>query len=211
MQQTGDYFQEANAEWFDDKRLRAWRDLLDRPNSTGARVKIERERDGLVFEPARVYLKFFEAGQPPAEDDSEWNHEDDNVLVRWRVRAIDASNEALRFSLRLYEAFVNVEASFGSGFFNSNLVEQVKTGPFAAHPQVADVLKEIRARELSERGHSYQKCQEMIHDVIRGRAIELMNSLGYTRDEAQEILARALAQYLDERFSVTNRRTLGMQ
>jgi hypothetical protein len=211
MYEVGDYFQSAEVEWFDDERLRRWHELLTQPDSVGARLTVERARDGLTFEPAHVRLRFLSKELPPAEDDTEWSQALDDVLVRWGVRAQDVPSEALRFMLRLREAFDPTEGRFGSGFFNSNLVEQVKTGPFAVHPQVADVLKEIRARELSERGHSYQKCQEMIHDVIRGRAIELMNSLGYTRDEAQEILARALAQYLDERFSVTNRRTLGMQ
>jgi hypothetical protein len=39
---------------------------------------------------------------------------------------------------------------------------------------------------------------------------ELKGDLEYSEAEAEEILSYALAQYLDERFSVTNRALLGL-
>ena len=50
----------------------------------------------------------------------------------------------------------------------------------------------------------------MIDNAIRGRAKELTKYLGYEIPEAEDILASAVAQYLDDRFSVTNRRILGL-
>ena len=50
----------------------------------------------------------------------------------------------------------------------------------------------------------------MIEAAIRGRAVELSEKLHYEVPEAWDILAELLARYLDERFSVTNRRLLGL-
>ena len=50
----------------------------------------------------------------------------------------------------------------------------------------------------------------MIDGAIRGRAKELSKDLRYPISDAEGILAAAVAQYLDERFSVTNRKVLGL-
>jgi hypothetical protein len=50
----------------------------------------------------------------------------------------------------------------------------------------------------------------MIDLATRGRAHEWVRDLHYDRTPAEEILAGALARYVDERFSVTNPRLLGL-
>ena len=50
----------------------------------------------------------------------------------------------------------------------------------------------------------------MIAEAIGGRAKELKDVLGYAPEEAKHILVAALARYLDERFSVSSRRGLGL-
>lgn len=50
----------------------------------------------------------------------------------------------------------------------------------------------------------------MIDGAIYGRARELNRDLDYSIPEAEDILATAVARYLDARFSVTNRRVLNM-
>jgi len=57
---------------------------------------------------------------------------------------------------------------------------------------------------------TYFKCRGMIDGAIRGRARELNKRLDYSVPEAEQILAGAIAQYLDERFSVSNRKVLGL-
>ena len=49
----------------------------------------------------------------------------------------------------------------------------------------------------------------MIENTLKEVARDLATDLGYERSEAKSILASAVAYYLDERFSVTNRRMLG--
>jgi hypothetical protein len=50
----------------------------------------------------------------------------------------------------------------------------------------------------------------MVAEAIRGRARELTDLLGYPQADAKGILVRAWARYLDKRFSVSNRRQLGL-
>ena len=57
---------------------------------------------------------------------------------------------------------------------------------------------------------AYAECRDMIDGAIRGRARELTKKLGYAIPVAEEILVSAIAQYIDDRFSVTNRRVLGL-
>jgi hypothetical protein len=49
----------------------------------------------------------------------------------------------------------------------------------------------------------------MIDAAVKGRAAELRH-LGYEMQAAWDILAGAMARYVDERFSVTDRRLLGL-
>ncbi|MEK6234950.1 MAG: hypothetical protein N2C14_09575 [Planctomycetales bacterium] len=53
-------------------------------------------------------------------------------------------------------------------------------------------------------------CRELIAEAISGRARELTKSLKYPQQEARNILVSSLAQYLDDRFSVTSRRQMGL-
>ncbi len=101
---------------------------------------------------------------------------------------------------------------FGDGFFNGVLIEFLSESDLSQQPVIAKVLKHIsanRPRRDGKRLNSYDVCKEMIENAIRGRAHELKGQLDYPEDDAKAILVRALARYLDERFSVSSRRRLG--
>jgi hypothetical protein len=49
----------------------------------------------------------------------------------------------------------------------------------------------------------------MIQSALQDRWFELRRILGYEKEAADRIMAGALASYLDERFTVTDRRKLG--
>jgi hypothetical protein len=66
-------------------------------------------------------------------------------------------------------------------------------------------------RTLRER--SWQECREMTDNVLAGRWGELTSPdlLNYPDSESDPILEKALALYLDEYFSISNRDLLGWQ
>ena len=90
------------------------------------------------------------------------------------------------------------------------LVHHIVHSPFAGHQTVESVLKYVYRNGVDTSFRTYAECRSLIDNAIRGRAMELVENLRYAIPEAEEILAAAVAQYLDERFSVTNRRIMGL-
>jgi hypothetical protein len=102
---------------------------------------------------------------------------------------------------------------FGDGYFNAVLVDLLKDSDLTRYPAISEVLEQAYTNHPSREGKGFDKynlCREMIADAISGRARELTGPLNYPEDEAKQILVTALARYLDERFSVSNRRRLGL-
>ncbi|QTA91835.1 hypothetical protein [Desulfonema magnum] len=54
-----------------------------------------------------------------------------------------------------------------------------------------------------------RQTAEMIEWRLQKCGSDLTQKLNYTREEAETVLAGAIAYYLDERFSITNRELLG--
>lgn len=198
------YFQAEDEGWFDHPRLRRWRKFLQE----GARLQLEvvRPRQGLDVGRAVLYVTIITNGQDLLEHE-DWSDELNRGLIKLRVRAISHENEALRFGLAFAGAFEPAEDRVGDGFFNSVLKEELANGPLAE--PLADVLAQVHALRPSHDSKSYSDCKDLIVGAIRGRALELTRDLGYPEHEANMILSSALAIYLDERFSVTDRRLLG--
>lgn len=140
-------------------------------------------------------------------DEAEWELELDDWLVKEHVRARDEANEKLRFSLRLKAAMRPIAARFGDGYFNSVLVHLLREGPFASHPALAETLGSIHEYEAG--GGSRRDCEELFDHEL-GVAAQALMSLYADRAVAEDILAGAIAQYLDDRFHVTERRLLGL-
>jgi hypothetical protein len=61
-----------------------------------------------------------------------------------------------------------------------------------------------------ERSRTYHECRALIANEIGGRAVELRDKLKYQPEEAKQVMTKALAIYLDERFSVSSRRQFGL-
>jgi hypothetical protein len=75
------------------------------------------------------------------------------------------------------------------------------------------MIKELRPHISTNRphrgGHSADDRAVMIQSALQDRWFELRRILGYEKEAADRIMAGALASYLDERFTVTDRRKLG--
>ncbi|HWO21805.1 MAG TPA: hypothetical protein VNO30_23710 [Kofleriaceae bacterium] len=190
-------------------RIRAWGSYRKNPEVDHAELEIRRNREGLTFLPTRMFVTFYRADGDifRGPDEAEWELELDDWLVKEHVRAKDKDNEKLRFSLRLKAAMRPIAARFGDGYFNSVLVYLLRKGPFANHSALAETLGSIHEYEAA--GGSRLDCEELIDHELGVAAQELMG-LYADRTVAEDILAQAIAQYLDDRFHVTDRRLLGL-
>ena len=75
--------------------------------------------------------------------------------------------------------------------------------------EIAEVRKYVHTNS-AERSRSYEDCRNLIANEIGGRAVELRDKLNYKPEEIKAVMTKALAIYLDERFSVGSRRSFGL-
>jgi hypothetical protein len=186
-------------------KIRAW--IAWKSDSQRVELEIRRPREGLAFLPTRMFVTFYADGTIHRQDDAEWELELDTWLLKEHVKARDEVNETLRFALRLKSAFRPIAIRFGDGYFNSVLVHQLRGGPLGGTAPLADVLGAIQEYEAA--GGSKYDCEQLIDFEITVAAKALLSLYDNDRAAAERILTGALAQYLDERFHVTERRQLG--
>ena len=102
-----------------------------------------------------------------------------------------------------------MERRYGDGYLNAVLVDLLDDSDLSKGDEIAEVRKYVHTN-APERNRSYDACRELIASEIGGRAAELRHKLKYKPEEIKEVMTKALAIYLDERFSVSNRRMFGM-
>jgi hypothetical protein len=192
-------------------RFRAWDATLARPEVARVQVELRRERSGLLFQPARLFVSFLDeqGAVVPPMDEVAWEPILESWLQAHGVRAVSTENEALRASLLLRAELREVLQRYGDGYFTAVLLAEVGDGLGAA-PRVAEVLQHIHTTPPSLESASYEDCRQQIEGVLRGQALRLLQLYDGDRDTAEAILSEAVALYLDDRFSVTNRALLGL-
>lgn len=205
MASINEYFSTDEDRWFDHPRLRHWQQL--KQGGAQLRVEVRREQRGLLeISPPALYVTVV-TGDQKHLDEAIWIPDLDRGLIKLGVRAISDDNERLRFGIAFADAFQPAEEMVGDGFFNSVLIEVLKQGPLAK--RLEEQIAQIHVLRANHESRSYADCRDLILGAIRGRARELTRDLGYPEPQANEILAGALAIYLDDRFSITERRQLG--
>ena len=190
-------------------RLRSWKERIDR---TGQKPTLEVFRPPTLGMGTQVEMSvcFTENGTPQPPEIFPWNDDLNMSLIELSVRAIDHQNEVERFTLSLRSALRKATREFSDGYFNAILSEFVNESDLPRqHPEIADVMQHAAVLKPHV-GRNYKPCRELIADAIVGRKYELEKTLNYKPEEARDILVKVLAKYLDERFSVSYRRRLGL-
>lgn len=193
-------------------RLRSWKARLDEAR-TSAALEVFRPTTYLGQAQPEMTILFTRGDSPSDQETLLWDDDLNSGLIQFQVRAVAPDQEAERFALGLRAALRRAEREFGDGYFNTVLVELLADSDLITHPQIAEVLKYIYTERLHPEGRAsdrYTICRQLIADAISGRAHELTGPLKYPQEEAKRILVAALARYLDDRFSVSRRRQLGV-
>ncbi len=190
-------------------RVRNWKTRLGEPG-TSATLEVFRSETEVGQSQPEMNLQFIKEGHPLPLETVPWDDELNGGLLRLAVKAVSAEQEAERFALGLRAAMRKAEREFGDGYFNAVLVDLITDSDLTQYPHIAEVLKHSTALSANRDSERYSPCREMIADAISGRAQELTDLLGYSQEEAKNILVSALARYLDQRFSVSSRRRFGL-
>lgn len=183
--------------------------FLDANKPQIVRVEVVRPKDVLGYKSASIFLHWSIDGVEQPPQPYAWEAELNAELVRRGIRSVSPEAEQVRFGLALRDAFRRPEVRFGDGFFNAVLLMAVDELGFREYPEVAGVLKHITRSRPYTGGHGYGDCREMIVGIISWRANELVEALHYPEPDAKAILAGAMARYVDDRFTVTDRIRLG--
>jgi hypothetical protein len=124
-------------------------------------------------------------------------------------RAPDLANEAVRFGLLLKTLFSPSEMRYGDGYFSAVLIDVLRDSEFAREQKVSEVLPFISVPPPKP-SPSRDDCAENIKAVLSRVAQLLVDPLKYPHGEAKAVVAESLAYFLDERFSITSGRLLGL-
>jgi hypothetical protein len=185
-------------------RLRHWKNLKD--GGAHLHLEVRRERRGLDGGHPVLYVTIGTGNQERLEHET-WSDDVHHGLIKLGVRASSDDNESLRFAIAFGGAFEPAEDHVGVGFFNSVLIDVLKHGPLAE--RLAEQTAQIHVLSPSRDGRSYAECRDLTVGAIKRCARELTRDLRYPEPRANKILGDALAIYLDDRFSITERRQLG--
>jgi hypothetical protein len=200
-----------------DKMLEAPSDMALPPvvrfcksrKEAGDRIEVELYRPNGGMSRTDLVLHRWEQENEQDPLQVEWDDGVNAGLVDLGIRAIDLHQEGERFALAIRAALRKVERRYGDGYLNAVLVELLDESDLCKNGEIAEVRKCVQINS-PEHGRSYQACRELIANEIGGRAVELRDKLEYKPDEIKAVMTKALAIYLDERFSVSSRRRFGL-
>ncbi|MEX1223871.1 MAG: hypothetical protein WEA31_04915 [Pirellulales bacterium] len=210
MKTLDDYFAQSTETMH--PRLRDWKARLAE-EGTSATVEIYKPHADLGQSQPEMNIQFTKGGVSASLETVSWDDDLNAGLIQLGVRALTGDQEAVRFSLGLRSALRKAEREFGDGYFNAVLFELLNNPDFRQHEEIADILEHAYANAPHRENKPldrYSICRGLIDIAISGRAHELTDSLGYKPEEAKQILVSALGRYLDERFSISSRRRMGL-
>lgn len=138
-----------------------------------------------------------------------WDDDLNAAMIELGIKAIDIQKEGERFARVLRSKLHKVERRYGDGYMNAVLIDLIDESDLGKDGEIGKIRRSIHCNTPERRGQSYKECREAIAIEIGGSAKEIRNKLKYNPDELKLVMDRAIAQYLDERFSITSLRRLG--
>lgn len=175
--------------------------------SRGATVSLEvmRSFEGLGYAEPELYLVVDgHLTRMP------WDSEVNEALIRLRIPTVSLDNEQLRFALTLEDRFDPIEVQVGAGYFDAVLLEYLCQRGFDQAPETSEMLSSVYRHGRAHAGPHKDSALSAIDRVFIETASDL-KELVHSAELAPRILDGAFALYLDKRFSITNRRRLGLR
>jgi len=173
-------------------KVRFWRALVEEGKVARLSVEVWRDPLPLSVNPPRLFVHFYDTQgrETRSPEEFDWDPKVNDELLRLKARAIDPENEGYRFGLVLRSRFASIET------------------PFGELPKVSQLLDEIHCADPRE-GAQQEACAELIEEVFGSCFDSLHEVLKYSKEQTISIMGEAVAAYLDERFSVSDRRAIG--
>ena len=125
--------------------IRRWSIALKRAAERGhnAVCRLDRQRDGLAFEPARLFLLVGDSDGAEDAVDAPWDEALNRWLIGEGIRAVTKKNESERFGFSCHDRFAPIELRYRNGFFGSVLVHFLRKEGFEDAKSSHDALSVI--------------------------------------------------------------------
>lgn len=160
-----------------------------------------RRRNGDGWGPARIVVSY-PGAQPAVPPDPmvPWDPVLEDWLLEHRIAACDEANETARFGHALEIRFDAIERRCGTAAFVAALLRCLYDHKCELYLPLERKLGAIRTYEPDPNNARTAVGTELAQ-VMRG-CDEALAGLGYARETADAIVARALAYYIHDRFEV---------
>jgi hypothetical protein len=203
-----DKFFEKKPFWTHPK-VEFWKSLLAQKKVELLRVEFVREKDGIIYGPASIFVHFCDAAMQDtmSPDEAAWDERINAELVKLHARAVSRDNECERFGMVFIDRFRRVETRFGDTFFSAALVTYLKNSAFAALSPSKEILAKIPSYKPFQ-GQQLSDCVDMIEEVIGYCIDSLHEALEYTQPITTQISSTALAYCLDDKFLISDKQLL---
>jgi hypothetical protein len=182
-----------------------WGSILNDQSLTDKVVQFYREKKGLTYFPAMLYLKWKKDGKSSTSK-HEYHKELDLFLYQNKIKAINPDNEFERGGFWLKNTLENGDVKFGDGYFSAVLLQVVEKY-FGYDKDIEKSLGRTVRGNPSGSVH-YDNCKKNIVTEIENY-LKLLKNLGYSVIDIKNISVKAVNYYLDERFHISNRELLG--
>jgi hypothetical protein len=155
-------------------------------------------------EPPRYEVVLYRSEKPNREHFTVQHSES---FMRWSLDAhaqlMDRDQESLRTLFLLREQFRKLEDGLGTSYFDSVLVEYLRSlGPLRALTLLSGYDQPL-APASALKDDALISLRETLINLARG-----LKRLGYSQSDVAEILDKALALYTDERYGLSLRQSL---
>lgn len=189
--------------------IREWEKLV--ADSVETHVALSQIENGFGPASSELVVRVRRGDGRVTEDARGWDDDLNTWLIDRGFRSTDTANEKLRFAIGLRAPMRAATRVVGDGFFNAVLLELVTAAELTKHPEISEVLKYTHVPTTSSSllgRKGYLATRQWIVDILSRKLFDLEDHLKYSHAEATDILAGALARFIDERFSVSLRRSL---
>jgi hypothetical protein len=160
-----------------------------------------RRREGATWGTARLVISY-PGAQPEVPPDPvvPWDPQLEDWLLAHRIPASDEANEAARFGYDLRARLDVIERRSGTSAFTAALLRGLYEHDCPLYLPLERKLGAIRTYEPDQRNAKTTVGCEIVQ--VMKTSLETLESLGYPRDKARQILMNALAYYLRDRFEI---------
>jgi hypothetical protein len=172
-------------------------------------VELQLDKSPLGSSVSGLCLLRFENGTEHPPVVYSWDDDLNSGFINLGVRAVNLEQEGLRFAMVMRTALRRVEREYGDGYMNGILVVLIDESDLGKQGEISKVRRLIGTSMPYADTKAYHNCREEVANAIGGLAKELRDKLKYNPDELKKIMDLAIAQYLDERFSISTMRNLG--